>query len=76
MEGGTFHNLPINCARYLLSLLGYDDALYNHRLWRTDHWQVAAVGSDPDMLGSPVRKHELGVKETFNVSIKVSRISY
>jgi hypothetical protein len=51
------------CARYLLSLLGYDDALYNRRLCGglRDPWQVAAFGSDPDMLGRPVCNHELDV---------------
>jgi hypothetical protein len=59
----TFYNLPAVHVTYF-SLLGYDDALYNHRLcgglrgpWHC--WQVAAFGSDPDMLGSPVCKTSL-----------------
>ena len=48
-------------GRYLLSILGYDDAFYDH--WfcggLRDPWQVAAFGSDPDMLGRPVCKHNL-----------------
>lgn len=58
---GTSPSITYMCARHLLSLLGYDDALYHHRLCGglRDPRQVAAFGSDPDMLGSPVCKRKL-----------------
>lgn len=58
---GTSPSMTYLCARYLLSLLGYDDAFYDHRLCGRlrDSWEVAAFGSDPNMLVSSVCKREL-----------------
>ena len=48
---------------YLLSTLGYDNAFHNRRLCGRlrDLWQVAAFGSDADMLGGTVCNHESDV---------------
>jgi len=71
-------SLPITyllCTLLTFSLLGYDGTFYDHRLCGglRDPWQVAAFGSDPDMLGRPVCKLELDVYVTASsVSIEVS----
>ena len=57
-------NIPVGCTLLtLLSILGYDNAFHNRWLCGRlrDLWQVAAFGSDADMLGGTVCNHESDV---------------
>ena len=60
---GTLPSITHLFCTLLTFSLGYDDALYNRWLCGglRDPWQVAAIGSDPDMLGRPVFNDELDV---------------